>query len=287
MIRDCRGILYAGLPDERLRELDIGRPWGSDVMRSYVYVAVDALDGVTTGISAADRTRTILALMDPASQRSDFRTPGHVVPAAIDMGGDVARFYLTESVQELVTLAGEGEGIALTAVLNDDGHMASVDELHDFAARHDCPIIDVAEVLRSRRRGTGWQAPWKGTRSVSLVHLRRHVALRARDAHRVREVLRISIMEFCMDGHVLGVEGECRDRLHGAVEALGDGDLDALAVTRDTSSDEDTHRCDRRGHYLEPLADLLAADLAAAVALTETLDTNTTERASAAITELP
>lgn len=266
MIKECRGILYAALSDDRLDELGIGRPWGSDVMRSYVYVAVDAIEGVTTGISAADRARTIRALVDPTSTRNDFRSPGHVVPAAIDMSGELSRFYLTESVQRLVSMAGQGHGVALAAVLNSAGDMASVGELQQFAAEHSLPLVTVADVVRAHRAQEGWPRPWPGTESISLVHLRRTVAIRARDVHQPRERISIALLELCLDGHVLGAPGACRDRLDAAITAFEQGGLDIVAVTRDTSADDDNHECGRTNPWVPALADLLAADLAAAVA---------------------
>jgi 3,4-dihydroxy 2-butanone 4-phosphate synthase / GTP cyclohydrolase II len=140
LIGQCRGIVYAGASRAQLTNLRIGHQHGADVMRSHVYVAVDAIENVTTGVSAADRSTTIATIIDPKSTRAQLRTPGHVLPTVIDTSGQLERFYFNEALQYLVGLAGLGEGLALSAVLAVDGSMASVGELRTFAAEHAAPL---------------------------------------------------------------------------------------------------------------------------------------------------
>lgn len=265
LVSEGRGILYAGLTGERLKALDVERSFGSDVMRSYVYVPVDTVHGVTTGISAEDRARTIQALVDPASQPSDFHRPGHVVPAAVDASGDVERFYLTESVQYLTTLAGLGDGVALAAVLDEDGRMATVRQLHVFADKHGCAILDFTDVLRAQRRTEGWARPWTGTRTVHLVHLRRKVAVRALDVHRAQDFLPVEVHDFCVRGHVLRVACPCRIALDRALERLEAEGRGAVAVMWPAEGGAvEESRCPDQTAVPQGLHDLVAADLAGA-----------------------
>lgn len=267
LIRHCRGIVYAGAPGEQLDRLGIGHQDGSDVLRAQTYVAVDAVVGVTTGVSAADRATTIRTIVDPATSRADLRTAGHVLPTVIDASGRLENFYFNEALHDLITLAGLPPGLALSAVLSDDGAMASVPELAGFAQRHGAPCIDVTDVVRARRFREGWPEPWPGQRVLRLAHYRTDIAVTAVAAHERHEVFPVELLPFCMIGHALRGPVPCRDRLEAALDEVQRRGYGAVVLAwpanrrgAATSAEECPH------HRVNPsLAGLVAAELAAGV----------------------
>jgi 3,4-dihydroxy-2-butanone 4-phosphate synthase len=114
-------------------------------------VSVEAREGVTTGISAHDRARTIRTLADPASTPADFSMPGHVFPLRARPGGVLERPGQTEAAVDLARLAGLHPVVAICEIMADDGTMARLPELERFASRHDIPIISVADLAAVRR----------------------------------------------------------------------------------------------------------------------------------------
>jgi 3,4-dihydroxy 2-butanone 4-phosphate synthase/GTP cyclohydrolase II len=267
LIRHCRGIVYAGAPAEQLDRLGIGHQDGSDVLRAQTYVAVDAVAGVTTGVSAADRATTIRTIVDPATSRADLRTAGHVLPTVIDGSGRLEDFYFNEALHDLITLAGLPPGLALSAVLADDGAMASVTELARFADRHGAPCIDATDVVRARRFREGWPEPWPGQRVLRLAHFRTDIAITAVAAHERHAEFPVRLLPFCMVGHALRAPVPCRDQLEAALDEVQRRGYGAVVLawpaTRRgaaTSAEECPH------HRVNPaLAGLVAAELAAGV----------------------
>src|SRR5262249_23739574 len=112
----------------------------------------DAREGVTTGISAADRTRTIRLLADPATTAADLARPGHVVPLRAKAGGVLWRAGDTGVPVDLFTLAGLRSAGALCALVSDDGTMMRVPELEIFAKEHGLVLISIADLIAYRRR---------------------------------------------------------------------------------------------------------------------------------------
>jgi 3,4-dihydroxy 2-butanone 4-phosphate synthase/GTP cyclohydrolase II len=112
--------------------------------------SVDARVGVTTGISAADRTRTILACIDPESKPQDLARPGHVFPLRAKEGGVLVRAGQTEASVDLARMAGLTPAGVICEIMNEDGSMARVPELQKFCDRHDLKMVSVAELIRYR-----------------------------------------------------------------------------------------------------------------------------------------
>jgi len=110
-------------------------------------VSIDAIENVGTGISAFDRAETIRRAADPASTRQDFRVPGHIFPLRARDGGLLERAGHTEAGVELSVLAGCGEAAVLCEIMNDDGTMARLPDLRDFAARHGLRLVSVRDVM--------------------------------------------------------------------------------------------------------------------------------------------
>jgi len=115
-------------------------------------VTVDAREGVTTGISAADRARTLRALADPATTAGDLTRPGHVLPLRAAPGGVLQRPGHTEAAVDLARLAGLPPVGVIAEVVEDDGSMARLPALRAFAARHDLALVSIADLVAHRRR---------------------------------------------------------------------------------------------------------------------------------------
>jgi 3,4-dihydroxy 2-butanone 4-phosphate synthase/GTP cyclohydrolase II len=115
-------------------------------------VSVEAKDGVTTGISAPDRARTIATAIDPSKGRVDIVTPGHVFPLQARDGGVLVRAGHTEAAVDLARLAGLNPSGVICEIMNDDGTMARRDDLIAFAQRHGLKIGTIADLIAYRRR---------------------------------------------------------------------------------------------------------------------------------------
>src|SRR5580693_5061581 len=112
--------------------------------------SIEAAEGVTTGISAADRAHTIRVAIDPGSKPSDLARPGHVFPLRAREGGVLVRAGQTEAAVDLARLAGLRPGGVICEIMNDDGSMARVPDLTQFCARHNLRLISVAGLIRHR-----------------------------------------------------------------------------------------------------------------------------------------
>jgi 3,4-dihydroxy 2-butanone 4-phosphate synthase/GTP cyclohydrolase II len=123
-----------------------------DNFRTAFAVSVDARKGVTTGISAQDRARTIQIMVDPSSKPSDLVRPGHVFPLRYREGGVLRRAGHTEATVDLAKLAGLKPAVILCEIMKDDGSMARLEDLKIFAKKHGLVIITIAELIRYRRK---------------------------------------------------------------------------------------------------------------------------------------
>lgn len=152
MARHGRGLICLGLSAERAQALGIelqqreqhgssGRPFGQ---------SIEAAEGVSTGISAADRAQTIKVAVDPDKGKADLVSPGHVFPLIADPGGPAKRRSTLEAGLAIVAAAGLGEGVVLCAMLREDGSMARLGEVTAWAAEQAIPIVDIGEWVRSQ-----------------------------------------------------------------------------------------------------------------------------------------
>jgi len=149
-----RGLICMPMTGERLDELNVPL-MVSDNTSSYgtaFCVSIEAKDGVSTGISAADRARTVLAAVDPQTMPSDLVRPGHMFPLRARAGGVLQRAGQTEAAVDLARIAGLYPAGVICEVMNEDGTMARVADLERFAKRHDIKLITVADLIRYRLR---------------------------------------------------------------------------------------------------------------------------------------
>ena len=147
-----RGLICLALTEERCDQLQL--PMMSQVNTSRFGTAfceaIDAREGVTTGISAADRARTIRVAIDPASKPHDLARPGHMFPLRARNGGVLVRTGQTEASVDLARLAGLDPSGVICEIMNEDGSMARVPQLQVFCARHGLKMISVADLIRYR-----------------------------------------------------------------------------------------------------------------------------------------
>jgi 3,4-dihydroxy 2-butanone 4-phosphate synthase/GTP cyclohydrolase II len=152
MATQGRGLVCLALTAERCDYLRL--PLMSSTNTSNFGTAfcesIDARDGVTTGISAADRTRTILQAIDPECRPADLARPGHMFPLRAREGGVLVRAGQTEASVDLARLAGLNPSGVICEIMNEDGTMARVPHLEEFCARHDLKMLSVAELIRYR-----------------------------------------------------------------------------------------------------------------------------------------
>jgi 3,4-dihydroxy 2-butanone 4-phosphate synthase/GTP cyclohydrolase II len=156
MVRYTSGYVCVALTEDDCDRLDLPPMFhtNQDHRGTAYTVTVDAADGVTTGISAANRAHTVRLLVDPASQATDFHRPGHVVPLRAKDGGVLRRPGHTEAAVDLARMAGLRSAGVLCEVVSqrDPAEMARRDELEVFAAEHELTLISIAELIAYRRR---------------------------------------------------------------------------------------------------------------------------------------
>ena len=154
MMTECRGLICVPIaPETALRlELDQMAPANTESMQTAFTVSVDARDCVSTGISAADRCTTIRLLADPDARPGSLARPGHVFPLRARPGGVLERPGHTEAAVDLTRLAGLRPAGVICEIANADGTMARLPELKAFAARHELPLVTIADLVAYRRR---------------------------------------------------------------------------------------------------------------------------------------
>ena len=153
-IRHSSGVICVPMPADMLDRLEIPlmTPHNKDKLRTAYTISVDARDGVSTGISAADRAHTARVLADSATEPWEITRPGHVFPLRYREGGVLVRRGHTEAAVDLAALAGLTPAGVLVEVVNDDGTMKRAPELRAFADEHGLAMISIEDLVRYRRR---------------------------------------------------------------------------------------------------------------------------------------
>jgi 3,4-dihydroxy 2-butanone 4-phosphate synthase/GTP cyclohydrolase II len=237
-----RGLICLALTPERADELDLRQmaDVNTEAQGTAFTISVDAAArfGVTTGISASDRARTIQVCIDPASRPSDLRRPGHVFPLRSRPGGVLRRVGQTEASVDLARLAGLPPAGVICEILNSDGTMARRPELEAFAHEHGLRFITVAQIIAYRlaserlvHRAAEANIPtptgeWKMVAYRNDVDQHEHVAMVMGDVAGKEDVL-VRMHSECLTGdvfHSLRCDcGEQLDRAMKAIEAEGEG----------------------------------------------------------------
>ena len=152
MIRYTSGVICVPLPGAELDRLHLPlmTSQNTEHMRTAFTLSVDAREGVSTGISAADRAATVARLVDPKTTAQDLVRPGHIFPLRYAEGGVLRRPGHTEAAVDLARLAGLPPAGVLAEVVNDDGTMARLPELRVFARQHGLALISIADLIAYR-----------------------------------------------------------------------------------------------------------------------------------------
>ena len=159
MARFGRGLICVPMEEERLRALELDpmlkntlQTNKEDPFKTAWMISVDAARGISTGISASDRARTIEVLINPQSKPEDLMRPGHIFPLRCRRGGVLVRAGHTEASLDLMRLAGLYPAGVICEIMNDDGSMARLNNLLEFASKHGLKICSIASLIEYRRR---------------------------------------------------------------------------------------------------------------------------------------
>lgn len=205
-IRHSSGYVCAPMPDEIADRLDLPLMVqnNQDVRRTAYTITVDAAEGITTGISAADRTRTIGVLADPASGADDLHRPGHIVPLRAREGGVFTRQGHTEATVDLCRLAGLTPVGAIGELVNDDGTMMRTPQVQAIGAEHDLPVITIAALI-------AWRDRYDRVEPVASVNLpTAHGRFTARGYRDLRTgAEHVALINESAPGRVVRVHSEC------------------------------------------------------------------------------
>src|ERR1700749_4140182 len=149
MIRHGRGLVCAPITSQRAKELELD-PMVSNNTTSHetnFTVSVDLLEGCTTGISASDRSRTVMALIDPATKPEDLGRPGHIFPLIAKNGGVLRRSGHTEAAIDLPVMAGLAPAGVICEIMREDGEMARLPELLTMAGEFNMVIVSIKDLI--------------------------------------------------------------------------------------------------------------------------------------------
>ncbi len=236
MLRYTSGIICLPIVGDRLDELELPMmvAKNTDVRRTAFTVSVDAAEGTTTGISAADRCRTIEALIDPNTKPNDLARPGHMYPLRYEPGGVLKRAGHTEAAVDLAELAGKYPAAVLAEVMNDDGSVAKLPDLEVFAKEHGMLIGTIADLIEHRRhqeklvekvveaRIPTRHGEFRAVGYRSLVDDRQHIALVKGEIGDGEGVL-TRVHSECLTGDVFGsMRCDCGEQLDSALQRVAE-----------------------------------------------------------------
>jgi len=235
MAKNGRGLICLSLPPQRVQELNL--PMMTDENTSSFgtafTVSIEAKKGVTTGISARDRATTILTAINPQTKPEDLAKPGHVFPLRAKLGGVLQRAGQTEGSVDLARLAGLYPAGVICEIMNEDGTMARVPQLIEFAKKHTMKIVTIKDLIQYRmrterlvRRVATVQMPTKYGGDFTAIAFTNdvdpnlHIALIKGEIHPEESIL-VRVHSECLTGDVFGSKRcDCGDQLHKAMEII-------------------------------------------------------------------
>jgi len=251
MAKFGRGLVCLAMTEERLDHLRIG-PMTTENTSQYGTAfceAIDARDGVTTGISAHDRARTIQVAIDPATRPSDLARPGHMFPLRARKGGVLVRAGQTEASVDLARLAGMIPAGIICEIMKDDGSMARAPDLIEFCRTHEMKMLTVAELIRYRMQHERY-VHRVGEAMIETKHGEfrliayqsevdgggSHMALIRGDISDSSKPVLVRMHAHCLMGDVFGATGcDCHPTLEAAMQIIAEEDRGALIYLHQTS----------------------------------------------------
>jgi 3,4-dihydroxy 2-butanone 4-phosphate synthase / GTP cyclohydrolase II len=251
MAKYGRGLVCLAMTEERLEHLNIGLMTTENTSQygTAFCEAIDARQGVTTGISAHDRARTIQVAIDPATKPSDLARPGHMFPLRARKGGVLVRAGQTEASVDLARLAGMVPAGVICEIMKDDGSMSRVPDLIEFCREHKMKMLTVAELIRYRMA----HERYVNRVGEALIETRfgefrliayssevdggeSHVALIRGDIEHTDKPVLVRMHAHCLMGDVFGASGcECHATLEGSLRQIADEGLGAVIYLHQTS----------------------------------------------------
>ena len=247
MVTHAKGLLCMPMTEERLDELQIplvSTEHTPTSLPTAFTVSIDYKKDTTTGISAFDRSATINALIDPNCQPDDFARPGHLFPLRYHKGGVLMRPGHTEAIIDLCNIGGFYPAGVVCEIMRDDGDMARMPELEEFAIKHDLKILSIAQLIAYRRRNEtliervaearlpSKYGEFKIVAYRSSVDPGEHIALTIGDWTDNDPVLS-RIHSECLTGDVFGsLRCDCGEQMDLALQTLGQAVTGALLYMR-------------------------------------------------------
>jgi 3,4-dihydroxy 2-butanone 4-phosphate synthase/GTP cyclohydrolase II len=234
LAKHARGLICVALTSERVESLRLPPMAESNLSRhdTAFTVSVEVREGTTTGISAADRSATSLALADESFGHEDFIRPGHVFPIKAKKGGVLVRAGHTEAAVDLVKMAGLGTAGVICEIMNEDGTMARLKDCQRFARKHKLKIISVEDLIGYRRTqeklirlvaSPELPTPYGNFRSYvyeDVIHGRKHIALVSGDIS-PKHPANVRVHSECLTGDVFGTAlCDCGCLLHLGMEHI-------------------------------------------------------------------
>ena len=246
MAKEGRGLICVSITNERSKELDL-EPMdrrNSSLHETNFTISVDAKQNTTTGISAFDRSKTILALINDGTQSSDLARPGHIFPIVGKDGGVLRRAGHTEASIDLAMMAGLRPSGVICEIMADDGTMARGDELQKFSEKHNLKIISISDLIRHLRRK---RSLVKKIETIKLptdeldfeLHLyeglfdnQTHLALTTGNYLDSESVL-VRVHSECLTGDVFkSLRCDCGKQLNAAIEAISKNESGVIVYLR-------------------------------------------------------
>lgn len=251
MAKHARGLICLAMTRERIRALNIPMMAAANGTRHQTAftVSIEAKEGVTTGISAADRARTVAVAIDPTKGADDIVTPGHVFPLMARDGGTLVRAGHTEAAVDIARLAGLIPAGVICEIMNDDGTMARLPDLVSFAQFHGLKVATIADLIAYRRRKdhlvecigeTHFESlfggPWRAKVYVNKAEYAEHLVLQLGEIDTSKPVLvRMHALSIFDD-----ILGETRGRdglLQRSMRAIAEAGSGVIVLIRDTRPD--------------------------------------------------
>ncbi len=236
MTKYARGLICLPLREERLKALDLPLMVAENTaqFQTAFTVSIDAKEGITTGISAYDRAKTILTAIDPETTPSDLARPGHVFPLKAMDGGVLQRAGQTEAAVDISRMAGLKEAGVICEIMNEDGTMARMPQLEAFSLTYDIPILTIADLIKYRMKTETLvqkieeaDLPTKfGNFKIMVfedrIHREQHIALVKGSLNKDEPTL-VRAHSQCLTGDTFGsIRCDCGAQLHQAMKLIGD-----------------------------------------------------------------
>ena len=246
MAKHGRGLICVPTTSERLKQLGVEEmvKQNRDSFKTDFQVSVDAAKGISTGISAVDRAKTITVMADPTALPNDLVQPGHVFPLRAKPGGVLQRAGHTEAAVDLAVLAGCRPITVICEIMNDDGSMARLPQLRKFAKKHKLKIATIADLIEYRRTR---EKLVEHVETIKMptdygdfeLHLYRsrvdgqhHMALVRGNISGKKGVL-VRVHSECLTGDVFGSRRcDCGPQLHQAMKQIADAGRGVLVYMR-------------------------------------------------------